>query len=213
MKPEITKRMGRSLRDMETAITLIVDRLASDRVPSPALLNGIRREIDRVGAGLATVRRVIEAEAATVNAAALDVTDRERAFFEPLARMLRTSPLGWDEIGEALAEAHGVVDDVGRPLTRTRLVRLAIANGSRYAIGRFVDDETDEGRAFDLLNLPREVGRAGGLAPLVRACYDGAPRYRMIWRFALPEDQLTANGVVDDDADLDDEAAIVDEKG
>ena len=40
---------------------------------------------------------------------------------------------------------------------------------------------------------------------LCRACYDGAPRYSMSWRFATPTDLISDIDIVDDDADLPDD--------
>lgn len=187
---------------MENAVEMIADRYASD--PS-ALGRGTRRELARVAAGLGEVRRAIETETALIVAGVLEVDDAGRAVLPRLQALLAEPGRSWDEVGEVLA-AEAFLDSDGRPYRKARLVKLAIASagGSRYAYGRRTD-ETD-GRLFDLLNLPREVGGAGGLAPIVRGCYDHAPRYQMIWRFADASDLLAAT-IVDDDADLPDEPA------
>ena len=92
------------------------------------------------------------------------------------------------------------------------MLAISAAGGHRYALGVPVEDPNAAPRRFDLFNLPREVGGLGGLAPLVRACFNGTPKYGMVWRFATPTDGLTAE-TVDDDADVTDSTDSTDGHG
>lgn len=204
MKPDLATRIVKSCRALEQAADTISDRFSSDPT---ALGKGTRRELARMSAGIAEIRRAIETETSVVVAGVLEVKVNEAPFLDKLTELLALRTPSWDEIGEKLA-LEGLVDTAGRPLRRTRLVHLAIAaaGGRRYACGSPypVTASRAEDRTFDLFNLPREVGGAGGLAPIVRGCYDRAPRYEMLWRFATASDLVTAPVVDDSDDDLDD---------
>lgn len=188
---------------MEAALESVVNRYAAD---ASALGKGTRRELLRVIDGIGEVRRCVEADAALFVANMFDTDDAAKRAQPRLVELLKAGGgLSWDDLSEQL-HAEGFRDKAGHAYKKARLVSLAIsASRSRYAVGTPATGD-GEPRLFDLLNLPREVGGAGGLAPIVRRCYDGAPCYQMRWRFAEASDLLAAH-VVDDDADLPPESA------
>lgn len=198
MTPGLAQQIIRSLEAMKRQAQIVSDRYASD--PS-ALGKGTRRAMHELGNGMDEVKRAIEKEVSLVVSGAIEVNAAESAALDRLTELLPDLAASWSDVAERLAR-EGFDDGNGRAFRRERLILLAIAaaSGRRYALGSRAG-ETGGGRLFDLFNLPREVGGAGGLAPIVRACYTGATRYAMTWRFASQADCSTA-AVVDDDADL-----------
>ncbi len=200
MTPALSSAMARSLRAMDRQVNLVIDRHAES--PS-ALARGTTRELGRVSNGLIAIANKLEDEAALVVASAIEASPEEARILDRLSELLTHRGTSWTDVSETLA-AEGAFAAGGKDYKRERLIFLAIAaaGGMRYAIGSPADP-TDPGapRLFDLFNLPAEVGGAGGLAPLVRSCYNGEIKYGMTWRFATAADCL-AFTVVDDDVDL-----------
>ena len=192
MKHEIASKISRSIDAIVTGLDLIDGRFANE---TSALARGTRRELSRITDGLSEIKRAVDAEASQVSAAAVgDVTPAEASSLRHMVCLLSTERLlSWDAIGESLSP----------PVRKGRLVQLALhaAGAPRYAVGVTLADKGNTLRVFDLLNLPREVGGASGLAAIVRACYDGSPRYALRWRFAFPSD-LHLQIVTDDDDDI-----------
>lgn len=193
--PTLAAKILQSLDAMIRQVETVIDRHAAH---ADALAKGTCRELGRVSNGMRAINAAVQDHISLTVAGSLELTPHESIARERLVEFLGECGTSWTQIGEKLA-AERFVDEKGREFKRERMILMAIsaAGGVRYAHG-----ESDAGKfLFDLFNLPRLVGGLGGLAPIVRSCFNGEPKYGLIWRFAQPADCLTAT-VVDDDADL-----------
>lgn len=207
MTPDLTAQIIASLAACEKQNDIICERLA---VMPGQIMRSVRSEIDRVSKGLSEIRRAMHNDLSLTTAGAIETTPHETRALDQLVVLLTGTPDSWTLVATKLADA-GYTDDRGREFKRDRLIHMAIAaagiGGARYARGCPVAGEVlapaDGPKLYDLFNLPRLVGGAGGLAPIVRGCYDGGIRYGMTWRFAGEKD-LARFPIADDDDDLDD---------
>ncbi len=204
MNPSLAVKIIDSCEAMERSALVIAERMAPD--PS-ALSKGIQREVTRLSHGIGEVRRAIQTEVSMMMTGAVEVSTSEALALDRLGGLLSSDlssirAKSWGELGEQLA-AEGFSDDSLRSFKKERLIQLAIAaaGNKRYAHGS--PSRNSDGRLFDLLNLPAEVGGQGGLGPIVRACYDGSVKYGQVWRFATPLDCATSK--VADDSDDEEE--------
>lgn len=208
----LTTRAAESCQDMLKSLQICDARLAHE--PS-AVTRGVRRELDRVAAGLTTVRDFLQY---TINKIFREIPDEfsreEQADFPKLLELIRKHPsANWPTLAERLAKMPGASPSwENMPRDRVVLAALASVGAPRYAIGTpatALEDGSTGTRLYDLYDLPPTVGAQSGFAPIVRAALDGTVRFGSRFRFAKPSDQLLGHSPIGPDSLDEDEGEEV----